>query len=172
MKLVGFEQVFRGLDLLPLWGATDPSKSSTLQCKWANQSVAFASSDWGLTTTWLCSIKTHAIFSDFRYFQAGSVDFELIVDKRWFWDTFKSDTPDSMSFEGDLRSLPFQDQTLKSVTLCSGLDCSPVLIPSWTPQSLTSTANITCASLSLQETLRPCYVNCGYSRLIWVTYSY
>ncbi len=129
---------------------------------------------WGSTAAWTSGCAPLKLMQSFQIslFSGWSVDFKLIVDKRWVWGTFKSDPPDSTSFEGDLCSLPFQDQTLKSVTLSSGLNCSPVLIPSWTPQSLTSTANITCASLSLQETLRPYYVNCGYSRLIWVTYSY
>ncbi len=61
--------------------AVDPSVSAALKCKRANQSVSFASSDRGLTTTQLCSIETHAIVLDFRHFQAGSVDFELIVVK-------------------------------------------------------------------------------------------
>ncbi len=37
----------------------------------------------------LCSTETHAIFSDFLHFQAGSVDFELAVVKRFLWGTFK-----------------------------------------------------------------------------------
>ncbi len=59
----------------------DPSVSAALKCKPDNQSVSFASSDQGLTTTQLCSIEICAIFPDFRNFQAGSVDFELIVVK-------------------------------------------------------------------------------------------
>ncbi len=102
--------------------------SAALKCKRANQSVSFASSHRGLTTTRLCSIGTLAIFSDFRHFQAGSVYFELIMVKRWVWGTFKSDAHYSASFEGDLCSVPFQNQTLKSVTLWSGLNCLPVLI--------------------------------------------
>ncbi len=81
------------------WYLIDPSVSAALKCKWANQSVAFASSDRGLTTVRLCSVETQAIFSDFRLFQAGSVDFELIVFKRWVWGTFKSDVCYSTSFE-------------------------------------------------------------------------
>ncbi len=49
--------------------------------KRANQSVASASSDRGLTLMQLCSIETHAIFSDFPHFQAGSDDFELVMVK-------------------------------------------------------------------------------------------
>ncbi len=60
---------------------TDPSLSAALKRKQANQSAAFASSYQSLTTTRLCSTKTHAIFSDFPHFQAGSVDFELITVK-------------------------------------------------------------------------------------------
>ncbi len=36
---------------------TDPPLCATLEHKRANQSAAFASSDWGLTTTWLCSTE-------------------------------------------------------------------------------------------------------------------
>ncbi len=107
----------------------DPLLNATLKCKQTNQSVALASSDQGLTTTRLCSTEIPAIFSDFRHFQAGSVDFKLIMVKRCVWGTFKSDACYSASFEGDLRSLPFQNETLKSVTSCSGLNCSPSLIP-------------------------------------------
>ncbi len=51
-----------------------------LEYKQANQTVASASSDKGLTSTQLCSCETHAIFSDFGIFQAGSIDFKLVVD--------------------------------------------------------------------------------------------
>ncbi len=47
-------------------------------------------------------------------------------------------------------SLPFQTQKFKSVTLCSGHNCPVVLILCWTPHSLTSTANITSTSITLQ----------------------
>ncbi len=76
--------------------------------KQASQNVAFSSCDWGLTAIRLCSTETQAILSDFRHFQAGSVDFELIVVKLCVWSTFKSDARYSETFEGDLRSLPFQ----------------------------------------------------------------
>ncbi len=109
----------------------------------ANQSVAFASSDQDLTTIQLCSIETHAIFSDFRHFQAGSVDFELIVVKYWVWGTFKSDVWYSSRFKGNLCSLLFQNQTLKSVMLCLGQNYSFILNSCSTLHSLTSTANIT-----------------------------
>ncbi len=59
----------------------DPSVSATLKCNRANQSVSFASSDRGLTTTWLYSAETHTVFLDFRHFQAGSVDFQLVMVK-------------------------------------------------------------------------------------------
>ncbi len=62
--------------------ATDSSLRTVLKCKQANQSESSAGSDQGLTTTRLCSTETHAVFSDFLHFQAGSVDFELIVVKR------------------------------------------------------------------------------------------
>ncbi len=84
----------------------DPSLSATLVHKWADQNVASASFDWGLTNTWLCSIETNAIFSDFRHFQAGSVDFELVMVKLCVWGAFKSDARYSVRFEGDLPSLP------------------------------------------------------------------
>ncbi len=70
--------------------------------------------------------RNSAVFSDLRHFQAGSVDFELIVVKR-VWGTFKSDAHYLAGFLGDLRSLPFQNQTMKSVMLCSGQNCSGVL---------------------------------------------
>ncbi len=66
--------------------ATDPSLSSALEHKWANQRVAFASSERGPTTTQLCS---NEIYSDFCHFQAGSVGNSLV--KRHIWSTFKSD---------------------------------------------------------------------------------
>ncbi len=59
----------------------DPSLSTALVRKRANQSVALASSDQGLTTTQLYAIKTLAVFSDFCHFQAGSADFELVTVK-------------------------------------------------------------------------------------------
>ncbi len=98
--------------------------SATLERKQAIQSKAFATSDRSLTTTRLCSIETHAVFSGLCHFQAGSVDFKLVVVKHCVWGTFKSDDCYSMKFEGDLRSLPFQNQTLKSVMLCSGQNCT------------------------------------------------
>ncbi len=64
---------------------TDSLLSTTLKCKRANQSIAFASSDRCLTTTQLCSTETYAVFSDFGHFQVGSVDFELVVVKHWVW---------------------------------------------------------------------------------------
>ncbi len=75
----------------------------------------------------LCSIETHAVFSDFLHFQAGPVGFELVVVKR-VWSTFESDACYMGRFKGDIR-LPFQNNTLKSATLCSGQNCSDVLIP-------------------------------------------
>ncbi len=65
--------------------------STTLERERANHSIASATSDRCLTAVWLCSCLTHAIFPDFRYFHAGSVDFELVVVKRCVWGTFKSD---------------------------------------------------------------------------------
>ncbi len=56
------------------------------------------------------------------------MDFELIVVKR-IWGNFKSDACYSGRFKRDLRSLPFQNQTVKSVMLRSGQNCSVVLIP-------------------------------------------
>ncbi len=91
----------------------DLSVSTALKCKQANQNVSFASSDRGLTATRLCSVKTHADFSDFQHFQTGSVDFELIMVKCWVWGNFKSDAHYFASFEGDLRSLSFQNQHWK-----------------------------------------------------------
>ncbi len=64
---------------------------------------------------------------------------ELVVVKR-VWGTFKNDARYSARVEGDLCSFPFQNQTLKSVTLCSEQNCSGVLIPHWTPHSSKSTA--------------------------------
>ncbi len=55
-----------------------------LECKRANQSVAFASSEQGLTTIRLCSIETPAIFSDFCHFQAGSLE-TLCLEHFWKW---------------------------------------------------------------------------------------
>ncbi len=46
----------------------DPSLSSALKCKRANQSKASTSSDQGLTTTRLCSTETHEIIPDFCLF--------------------------------------------------------------------------------------------------------
>ncbi len=78
---------------------------------------------------WLCSTETHAIFSDFCQFQAGLMAFELIVIKRCVWGSLKSDANHSVTFEGDLHALPFENQMLKSVTLCSGQNCLAVLLP-------------------------------------------
>ncbi len=63
------------------WLSIHFSLSSTLEHKRANQSIASACSDRGLTATQLCSTETHAIFSDFLNFQAGSVHFESVVVK-------------------------------------------------------------------------------------------
>ncbi len=79
----------------------------------ANHSIASASSDQGLTTIRLCSIETHAIFSDFCHFEAGSADFKLVVVKHGVWGTFKSDAHHSERFEGDMHSSPFHNQMLK-----------------------------------------------------------
>ncbi len=70
----------------------DPSLSAALESKQASQSVASATSDQGLTFARLCSVETHAIFSEFRHFQARSVDFELVVVKHCVWGTFVCDT--------------------------------------------------------------------------------
>ncbi len=51
----------------------------------------------------------------------------------------------------DLLFLIFQNQTLKSVTLCFGQNCSGVLVPCWTAHSLTSTANVTSALVTMNE---------------------
>ncbi len=56
-------------------------------------------------------------FQIFAHFQAGSVDFERVVVKRCVCGIFKSDAHHSARFKGDMRSLPFQNQTLRSVTL-------------------------------------------------------
>ncbi len=45
----------------------DPLLSSALEHKQANQIVESANSDQGLSTSWLCSIETHAIFFDFGH---------------------------------------------------------------------------------------------------------
>ncbi len=79
--------------------------------------------------TRLCSFKTQIVFSDFCHFQADSVDFQLVLVKRCVWGTFKSDACYSAGFGGDLHSLLFKNLTLKSVTLCSGQNCSGILIP-------------------------------------------
>ncbi len=70
-----------------------------------------------------------AIFSDFRHFLAGPADFKLAVVK-CVCSTFKSDAHHSAGFTGGIRSLPFQNQTLKSVTLCFKQSWPGVLIPS------------------------------------------
>ncbi len=58
---------------------TDPLLGSALKHKQANQSTESASSDQGPTTIRLCFIEAYVIFSHFRCFQAGSVDFERAV---------------------------------------------------------------------------------------------
>ncbi len=75
---------------------TDPSLSADL-----SQRVAFACSDRALMIR-LCSSETHAISSHFNHFQAGSVDFELVVVKLCVWGTFKSDGYHSATFKGVL----------------------------------------------------------------------
>lgn len=77
----------------------DPLLSSALERKRANYSVVFASSDQGLTTVWQCSIETHANFSDFLHFQAGTSDFKLVVVKHCVWGTFKGNTHYSARFK-------------------------------------------------------------------------
>ncbi len=81
---ISYIYLYHGLgeySILICWRvSTDPFRKR-LKCKRANHSVSSASSDRGLTATRLCSIETHAIFSDFHHFQAGSVDFELILVK-------------------------------------------------------------------------------------------
>ncbi len=49
----------------------------------------------------------YAVFLAFLYFQAGSVDFQLVVVKRCVWGTFKSDALHLARFEADIQSLPF-----------------------------------------------------------------
>ncbi len=90
--------------------AIDLSLNFALKRKQAYQSVASVSSD-SLTTTRLSSIETSAVFSDFRHFQVGSVDFRLIVVKHFVWGTFRSDADYLARFEEDLFSLLFQNQT-------------------------------------------------------------
>ncbi len=54
-----------------------------------------------------------AMFLDFHHFQAGSVDFDLVLVRHCVWGIFKSDAPDSTRFKGDTHSFPLKTQTLK-----------------------------------------------------------
>ncbi len=82
---------------------------------------------------------------------------------------FKSDARYSARLERDLRSLPFQKWKAEKCNVVLWANCFNVLIPRWTRHSLTGTANVTSASVSLQQTLRPRYVVLsGYSSVnLW-----
>ncbi len=89
----------------------DSSLSSALEHKQANQSEASAGSDQGPTTLRKCSIETYAIFSNFLYFLAGSVDFKLVMVKCCVWGTFKKDARYLARFEGDILYILYLSKT-------------------------------------------------------------
>ncbi len=107
------------------------------------------------------SLKT-AVVSDFLHFQAGSVDFELVVVKCCVCGTFKSDGCYSVRFAGDIH---FQNQTLKSVALRWGQNCSGILFPHWTLHSWKNTAMSASVLLAGHFTL----ILVDLSWLTWIT---
>ncbi len=81
------------------------------------------------------------------------MDYKPVVVKPCAGGSFKNDAPHSVRFKGDSCSLPFKNQMLISVTLCSGQNCLDVL------NSLlkTSKLNVTPASVVNMEAMLHCY---------------
>ncbi len=108
--------------------ANDPSRSAVLECKRANHSAAFASPDHGSDNYTAVLHQNSCNLFRFLSFSGWLCGFQLIVVIHWVWGIFKSDACHLARLEGDIRPLPFQNQMLRSVTLCSGQNCSGVLI--------------------------------------------
>ncbi len=93
----------------------------------------------------MCSIETYAVFLDFGHFQPGSVDLVLIAETWGETLCLGQVMLDIRRGSKEIHVLYLsKNQTLKSVTLCSGPNCLGV---SHAPHSLTST--ITSASVIL-----------------------
>ncbi len=102
--------------------------SSALECKLDNHSVASAQ---GYSTTWFENYLCLLYWNSWELFRlsstsSGSVDFKPLmtnVEPRALL------VVTLVLLKVDICSLPFQNHTLESVTLCFGQNCSNVLIP-------------------------------------------